>query len=175
MPGTRRQPAPQPSSPNFLRSSVDWVRSGWNNMSSKDRKTVMCAAALAVAFGGGIGVGASLGGEQKHASRIDLSDCPAGYESGSIVKRQAAVVHRLGELEIILANAVERNDNGKLLSDALDRVEDLADKDAVDAMCVSQDENHPGRILLSPEAERLAGQLDALGVEGFGDSIKRTS
>ena len=171
-----RRNAPQPSqSPNVLQTSRDWLNQRWDNLSPRGRITLIGTTAMVAMFGFGVSVGASLDGESKKASRIDLSDCPAGYESGSIVKRQAAVVHRLGELEIILANAVERNDNGKLLSDALDRVEDLADKDAVDAMCVSQDENHPGRILLSPEAERLAGQLDALGVEGFGDSIKRTS
>ena len=132
----------------------------------------MGTTALVASFGVGIGIGVSLDGESKGASKIDLRDCPAGYESGSMVRRQAAVVHRLGELEIRLAIAVERSDNGKLLSDARERVEGLADRNAVEAMCVSQDENHLGRVLLSPEAERLAGQLDALGIEGFGNSVK---
>lgn len=165
MPRPRNVPPTQ--GPNILNTSRDW----WNNLSPRRRWALIGTASVAAAFGIGVGVGVSLDGESKSASRIDLSDCPAGYESGSKVRRQAAVVHRLGELEVILARAVERSDNAPLLKNASERVEDLADHDAVDAMCVSQDKSHPGRVLLSPEAERLAGQLDALGIPGFGDSI----
>lgn len=169
MPVPRNVPPTQ--GPNFLHTSRDRITEFCRNLDPRSRWAIVGTTALLGAFGVGIGIGVSLDGESKGASKIDLSDCPAGYESGSKVRRQAAVVHRLGELEVILARAVERSDNAPLLKNASERVEDLADHDAVDAMCVSRDESHPGRVLLSPEAERLAGQLDALGIRGFGDAI----
>lgn len=169
----RQAPQPGPStSPNILHSSRNWISDRWNNLDPRARWSIIGATALAAAFGIGVGVGMTLDGESKGASKIDLRDCPAGYRSGSIVRRQAAVVHRLGELEVILANTIERSENGKLLSDARERVEDLADNDAIDAMCISRNEDRKERVLLSPEAERLAGQLDAMGIEGFGYAIK---
>ena len=121
MPGQRNVPPPS-QSPNFLSTSRDWITERWGNLSSGGRIALIGTTAMIATFGFGMLAGASLNDESDRASRIDLNDCPAGYESGSKVVRQAAVVHRLGELEIILANMVKRNDKGKLLSDALKRV-----------------------------------------------------